>query len=233
MEGVQDVSYLMAFLGGLLIFFSPCILPLIPSYISYLTGISFKDLSGEGQEIDRGRLRKLTFLHSLMFVLGFSVIFVLLGTTASFLGGILLKYQDIVKKVGGVLIILFGLMIAGVLKPAFLGREKKIEYRKKNISYLGSFFVGATFAFAWTPCAGSILGAILSYAATKTSANLGTKLLSVFSLGLAVPFLLSALLVNSFIANMNKIKKYLRWINLAGGIILIIFGVLMLIGGIR
>ena len=233
MESTSSVSYLVAFVAGFLIFLSPCILPLIPTYISYLTGISFHDLSGEVTREEKKKIRKLTIIHSLMFIIGFSIVFISLGTTVTFMGKALFKFQVILKNIGAVLIILFGLMITGAIKVGFLSKEKRISYKKKNVNYIGSFLVGATFALAWTPCVGPILGSILVYASSTASLKMGIQLLGVFSLGLAVPFFLSALLVNSFLLYFGKIKKYIKWVNIVGGTVLILFGVLILTGGIR
>lgn len=229
-EGV-DISYAVSFLAGMLLFFSPCILPLIPSYISYLTGISFSELSGDLTVDRKKEIRIITILHSLLFILGFSVVFILLGMTVTLLGAFLLEYQSILKRVGAIFIIFFGFLITGVIKIGFLGKEKKITYRKKGISYIGSFLVGSTFALAWTPCVGPILGSVLVYASSTASLRLGFSLLSIFSLGLAIPFLISSMLVNSFLLYFKKIKDYLKWVNLLAGIILIIFGITILIGG--
>jgi len=231
MNEPNNISYAVAFGAGFLMFLSPCILPLIPTYISYLTGISFKDMQSDTiTPQERNRIRTATMIHSLMFIIGFSVIFVLLGTSVSYLGKVLFDFQVYLKKIGALLIIFFGLMIMGVLKIGFLEKEKKIEYRKKGITYLGSLLVGATFAIGWTPCVGPLLGSILVYASSTASMMQGMKLLTVFSLGLAVPFFLSAVLINSFILVFNKIKGILKWINLVGGLILIGFGIYNLIG---
>ena len=136
------------------------------------------------------------------------------------------------KKISAIFIIFFGLLIAGAFKIGFLEKEKKITYRKKGISYLGSLLVGATFAFAWTPCVGPILGSILVYASSTASVKTGFGLLGVFSLGLAVPFFITSLLINSFLLYFKKIKDYIKWINLVAGIILIVFGIIVFIGGI-
>lgn len=231
MEEASKISYAVSFLAGMAMFFSPCILPLIPSYISYLTGISFKELTGDLNKERRKQIRALTVLHSVFFILGFSLVFVLLGMTVTFLGRFLLDYQSVLKKAGALLIIVFGLFIAGAFKlPIMLEKEKRIAYEKKGIGYLGSFAVGATFALAWTPCAGPILGSVLVYASTTTSIKMGLRLLGMFSLGLAVPFFVSSLLVNSFLLYFNKIKKYIGWIRIVSGIILIGFGVIILLG---
>jgi len=233
MENTSTVSYAVAFMSGLLVFLSPCILPLIPTYISYLTGVSFKELTGDVTPELRKSVRIATIVHSLMFIIGFTLVFVLLGTTISYAGKLLLHHQLILKRISAVIIILFGLMITGVFRIGFLEKERKIEYRKKGASYLGSFVVGATFAFAWTPCVGFVLGSILAYASSTASVALGVKLLVTFSIGLAIPFFLSALLVNTFLSYLKKVKQYIGVVNIIGGIILVIFGVLILMGGIR
>lgn len=230
MNADSNISYVVSFMAGSLLFFSPCILPLIPSYLSYLTGISFKELSGDLSSERKREIRILTILHSLSFILGFSLIFVTLGMTVTFLGRFLLEYQLLLKKIGATLIIFFGLLIAGIFKIGFLQKEKRITYRKKGTGFLGSFLVGAIFAFAWTPCVGPILGSILVYASSTASTKLGFKLLSIFSLGLALPFFASSLLLNSFLLYFNKIKGLLKWINLIAGTVLVIFGLLILFG---
>ncbi len=233
MEAGLNISYAVSFIAGFLLFFSPCILPLIPSYISYLTGISFKELSGELNVAGGKQIRTFTVIHSLLFILGFSIIFVMLGMTVTFMGRFLLEYQLILKKAGAILIIFFGFVIAGVFKIGILQREKKIAYRKKGISYLGSLLVGVTFALAWTPCVGPVLGSILIYASSTANIRLGFRLLSIFSLGLAIPFFVSSLLVNSFLLYFKKIKNYMKWVNIIAGIILVIFGIIILCGNVH
>ncbi len=225
-----NISYAVSFIAGFLLFFSPCILPLIPSYISYLTGISFKELSGDLNIAGRKKIQIFTVIHSLLFILGFSIVFVLLGMAVTFAGKFLLEYQLILKKAGAIFIIFFGLVIAGVFKIGILQKEKKMAYNKKGISYLGSLLVGLTFALAWTPCVGPVLGSILIYASSTANIKLGFGLLSIFSLGLAIPFFVSSLLVNSFLLYFKKIKNYMKWVNIIAGIILIIFGVTILMG---
>lgn len=221
----QQVSFLYAFIAGVLSFLSPCVLPLFPSYVTFITGLSLEEFnSGEG----RGRVLRLTFLNSLFYIFGFSAVFIALGASATLLGQLLFDYQKIITKIGGVLIILFGLFIAGILKLDFLKREKKIHLLKKPAGYFGSFLVGATFAFAWTPCVGPILSAILLYASTKNKITEGIWLLSVYSLGLGLPFLLSSLALSTFLTHYNKFKKYYRYIMIFSGLLLIIIGILIL-----
>ncbi len=220
----------MAFIAGVVTFLSPCMLPLIPAYISYLTGVSFHELSGEITKPERRKIKLLTITHSLAFILGFSIVFVLLGASVTFLGSLFLQYQSLLKRIGGALIIFFALVIMGVIKLPFLAKEKKLTYRKEGVSLLGSILVGATFAAAWTPCLGPILGSILIYASSTASIKMGVKLLIAFSLGLGLTFFLAALIVNSLLAYIKKIEKYLKWVTVAAGVILIIFGILLLTG---
>ncbi|MEE9500418.1 MAG: cytochrome c biogenesis protein CcdA [Candidatus Omnitrophota bacterium] len=227
---MENVSFIMAFIAGVVTFLSPCVLPLIPAYISYLTGVSFRELSGEITNLERRKIKLLTITHSLGFILGFSIVFVLLGASVTFLGSLFFQHQVLLKKIGGALIILFALVIMGVIKLPILAKEKKLAYKKEGVSILGSILVGATFAAAWTPCVGPILGSILIYASSTASLKTGIKLLIAFSLGLGFTFFLAALIINSFLAYIKKIEKYLKWITIAAGVILIIFGILLLTG---
>ena len=227
---MENVSFIMAFIAGVVTFLSPCVLPLIPAYISYLTGVSFRELSGEITKLERRKIKLLTITHSLGFILGFSIVFVLLGASVTLLGGLFFQHQVLIKRIGGALIIVFALVIMGVIKVPILAKEKKLSYKKEGVSVLGSILVGATFAAAWTPCIGPILGSILIYASSTASIKTGIKLLIAFSLGLGFTFFLSALIINSFLAYMKKIEKYLRWVTVAAGVILIIFGIFLLTG---
>src|SRR3989304_9037464 len=192
----------MAFLAGILSFLSPCVLPLVPSYVSYITGVSFENLTSTK---DRKRIKFLTLTNSLAFISGFSAVFISLGASSSFIGHLLYKFQDWIRIIGGILVIIFGLFISGILKLDFLIRERKFHPHGKPAGYFGSFFIGMTFAAAWTPCIGPILGTILLYASSQGSAAYGFKLLAVYSLGLAVPFFLSSLMFNSFMSYSGRI----------------------------
>lgn len=227
---MKDVSFPLAFLAGFLSFLSPCVLPLVPSYISFITGVSFEDLT-EGA--DRRRIRFLTITNSLAFIAGFSLIFVALGASSSAVGKFLFVYQDWIRIIGGVLVILFGLFVSGIIRIDFFTRERKFHLSGKPAGYLGTFLVGMTFAAAWTPCIGPILGTILVYASSKGSAPFGFKLLAVYSFGLALPFFLSSLMFNSFLSYSAKIRKYMRWIMAASGVLLIVFGILLLTNNVR
>jgi cytochrome c-type biogenesis protein len=227
---MQGISIPMAFLAGFLSFLSPCVLPLLPSYVSFITGVSFEQLtSGE----DRKRVRFLTITNSLAFVSGFSAVFISLGASSSFIGQLLYKHQEWIRIGGGLLIIIFGLFISGIIKFDLLLKEKRFHLHGKPAGYLGSFLIGMTFAAAWSPCIGPILGTILLYAAAEGSTLYGLKLLSVYSLGLALPFLLSSLAINTFLSYSKALYRFMRVIMLLSGLLLIIFGVMLLSNKVR
>ncbi|MBM4306736.1 MAG: cytochrome c biogenesis protein CcdA [Deltaproteobacteria bacterium] len=230
MHPQQDVSTLIAFTAGLLSFVSPCVLPLVPSYITYITGVSFQDLTDEKA---KSKVRLATTLHSILFITGFSTVFILMGASASYLGQILIEYQSWIMKVGGVLIIILGIQFTGIINIPFLQMEKRFEMGKKPLGYLGSFLVGVVFAAGWTPCIGPILSTILIYASTAKSFTTGILLLAVYSLGLGIPFFLSSLAFNSFLSAFDKIKRYMRWVTLISGIFLIAIGILILTDTLR
>lgn len=221
----ENVSYIVAFVAGFLTFLSPCLFPIIPSFIAYIAGVSFGDLHDSGK---KGETLKKTMLHSLLFIIGFSLIFILLGLTATFIGKALFRYEKAIRIGGGILIVFFGLYLTGVLKLDFLVKERRFKVSAKRASYLGSFLIGLTFAAAWTPCAGPILGSILVLAGTRGSAVEGAKLLSAYSLGIAVPFFLAGLLIDYFLESFNKLKKFIAAINIIGGVFLIIVGILVM-----
>ena len=221
----NNISYAVAFAAGFLTFLSPCLLPIIPSFIAYITGISLSDIDDPGK---RHEAKRKAVIHSLCFIFGFSLVFILLGLTATFIGKALFHYQKAIQIGGGILIILFGLYLMGILKLDFLGKEMKIRFKSEGASYLSSFLIGVTFAAAWTPCAGPILGSILLLAGTKTSVVEGAKLLSVYSLGIALPFFLTALLINTFVAHFNRLKKFISIVNIISGAFLVAVGVLIM-----
>jgi cytochrome c-type biogenesis protein len=227
---MNDISIPLAFLAGVLSFLSPCVLPLIPSYVSFITGISFKDLT-VGQ--DRKKIHYLTITNSIAFILGFSTVFIALGVSSSAVGSFFFQYVDMIRIIGGVVVIIFGLFIAGVLKLDFLLIQKKIYLSGKPAGYIGTFVVGMTFAAGWSPCIGPILGTILVYAGSKGSALYGFQLLAAYSLGLAVPFFLSALAINVFLSYSPKLARFMRVIMFISGLLLIISGILLLTDQIR
>jgi cytochrome c-type biogenesis protein len=220
---MNDVSYPLAFVAGVLSFLSPCVLPLVPAYLSVVSGLTFEEL--QSSHLSLKTIKRIT-----AFVMGFSTIFVAMGASSSLIGNLLLKYQDIVRIAGGVLIILFGLFVSGIIKWEFLMRERKFfSITAAPAGYAGVFFIGMTFAAGWTPCIGPILGTILVYAGSEGSASYGLKLLAVYSLGLAIPFFLSAIAVNIFLKYLQGIHRYfIRIIMIASGLILIVFGVMLL-----
>lgn len=225
MSHPQEISGMIAFSAGLLSFASPCVLPLVPSYITYITGVSFKKLTDSKAG---STLRWATVSHSLCFIVGFSLVFVLMGASATYLGQLLVQYQYWIMKGGGVLIILLGIHFTGIIKLPFMQIEKRFEMRKKPLGYAGSLVVGVVFAAGWTPCIGPILSTILIYASTSKSVTTGILLLIYYSVGLGIPFFLSSLAFNSFLSAFDKIKRYMRVINIVSGLFLIGIGILFL-----
>lgn len=222
---MDEISLPLAFFAGVISFLSPCVLPLVPSYVSYISGISFEDLASAQSS---KKVRLVTMANSLLFVMGFSLIFISLGASTSFFGSVLSKYQDWMRIIGGVIVIIFGLFISGLLDFSFLMKERKFKARGRPSGFAGSFFVGMTFGAGWTPCIGPILGSILIVASSKGSPASGIQMLSVYSAGLAIPFLLSALLFNSFLSYSKALLKYMKYIKIAGGIILVVFGFILI-----
>ena len=218
----SQISILIAFTAGLLSFFSPCVLPLIPSYLLYIAGMSAKDYT---ERKNRFQL----IMNALLFVFGFSLVFVLLGGAVGLAGGFLFQYRSMVRIAGGLLIILLGLNILGWLKIPWLNIERRWSF-KKPAGYLSSFLVGVTFAAAWTPCVGPILASILTLAVAAESWKEGVQLLAAYSLGLGVLFFASALLLDFLLLYLNKFGKYIELINKISGALLIILGCLFVAG---
>jgi cytochrome c-type biogenesis protein len=222
---MQEVGLLAAFIAGIISFLSPCVLPLVPAYISFITGISLEDLRKE----DTGKKQVIkAFLSSVFFVLGFTVVFVALGASATWLGKALLTKLPLFTKVAGVLIIIFGLHLIGVFKIAFLYKTKKFEGPAKAVSFLGAFVLGLSFAFGWTPCIGPILAGILTIASTEETVWKGIFLLTLYSLGLGIPFLITSLAINQFFKLFMKIKRYFHAIEILSGILLVLIGILIM-----
>ena len=225
MRGTENLNILVAMAAGLLSFLSPCVLPLFPTYLSFITGISFDDMDAE--ELTKGT-RKAVMMNSLLFILGFSFVFISLGASFSLLGQTLLNYQAIMAQIGGVIIIVFGLYMIGILKISAFMKYKQIQLKNKPAGYVGSTVVGATFGAGWTPCVGPILGSVLLLAATSGKVSTGVTLLSAYSLGLAVPFLLGSFALGSFMKFYSRFRKYLKLFHIIGGILLVIVGVLLI-----
>lgn len=220
---MNDVSILISFSAGILSFFSPCILPLLPVYISFISGLSVDELRGSDPENLKSSSRKI-FIETLLFILGFSFIFVSLGASAAYMGNLIFANQKLIELIGGIIILLFGLHVCGVFKIKSLQYEKKFHLARKPATFIGSFIVGAVFALGWTPCVGPILGSILALAATKKSLTEGVVLLGFYSLGLAIPFLLVSLSIGKIMGWLAKVKKAFSLITLITGIVLIIIG---------
>jgi cytochrome c-type biogenesis protein len=218
-----SVGVLVAFSAGLFSFLSPCVLPLFPSYVSFITGMSVSDLTADLS----GAARRRVMLHALAFVLGFSLVFVALGASFSAAGQFLLDYRNLIRQVGGALIVLFGLYIAGVFKLAAMGRTMQFQLREKPAGYLGSLLVGLTFAIGWTPCVGPILGAILSLAGTSETVQRGIGLLIAYSAGLGIPFLLSAAALGAFLKFFRRYRPLIPVMERTAGVLLVIVGVLV------
>lgn len=218
-----ELGLAVAFTAGVFSFLSPCVLPLVPSYLTFVTGMSLEDLQ-------EGVNRKATFLHSLLFVTGFSAIFIVLGASASFLGQFLMLYEAWIARIGGLIIIVLGLHLAGVFRLTPLMREKRIHVNDKPAGYLGTLGVGMAFGAGWTPCIGPILGAILTYAATVETMWAGVGLLAVYSLGLAVPFLIASLALDWFLQTFQRFRKWIPVVEKASGVLLIFLGLLLITG---
>jgi len=210
---------------GVISFVSPCILPLIPSYVSYITGISYDELVSRES---RRKNMNITLLHSLAFVAGFSIIFVLLGATASLAGSILSQHLDTIRIVGGLLIIIMGVFVMGIVPIPFLQQEAKIRLKSRPVGYAGTVIVGMIFGAGWTPCTGPFLGSVLALAMTSETLGSGMTLLLLYALGLGIPFILSALAISAFLSSFNKLRKHFMIIKITSGVILIIMGVLLL-----
>ncbi len=229
METGADVTIWIAFSAGILSYFSPCVLPLIPSYLTYISGLSFGELSNEHAG---SKMRMTVILHTLVFVAGFSAVFIALGALAglassSFQANIY-EGLGIVQKVGGVLIFLFGIHLSGLFHFGVLLGEKRVHLRSKPSGFLGTFVVGLAFAAGWTPCIGPILGAILAIAAGSAGgAGRGVLLLSAYSLGLGIPFLISGILFHSFLGFFERFKKHIRVVEIITGGLLMIVGILL------
>lgn len=218
-----DIGIIVAFSAGIFSFLSPCVWPLVPSYLALVTGMSLEDMQ-------EGVNRKATFIHSLLFVLGFSAIFIVLGASASFLGQFFKQYELWIARIGGVIIIILGLHLAGVFKITPLMREKRIHISDKPAGYLGTIGVGMAFAAGWTPCLGPILGAILTYGMSQDTMWAGVGLLTAYSAGLAIPFLMASLALDAFLQGFRRFRRWIPVIEKASGVMLIGLGVLLLTG---
>jgi cytochrome c-type biogenesis protein len=218
MESSASIGILIAFTAGLLSFLSPCVLPLVPSYITFITGLSLEDAS---------KSRRMALIHASLFILGFTIIFMMLGAGATTLGFVVKSHRAWLARIGGALIIVFGLYLLGVLNIGAFGRERRVHLADKPVGYMGSVLVGIAFGAGWSPCIGPILGAILTYTASEANLQRGMVLLLSYSMGLAVPFIAAAFAVEWFLKVFQKFKKYLGYVQKVAGVLLIIVGILM------
>jgi cytochrome c-type biogenesis protein len=223
-ESIQQISLFAAFAAGLLSFVSPCVLPLVPSYVSYITGMSLERLMDQRE---RQRFRYTIVINSLLFIAGFSCVFIAFGASASLIGQVLITYQDYIRRIGGVLIIIFGLYLLGVLNLGFLNTEKRLHFGSRPAGYVGSFLIGVAFAAGWTPCVGPVLGTILLYASTTDSLLNGVTLLASYSLGLGLPLFVTALGVDRFLSYFKQVKSYLWGVSTVSGVFLVMVGVMI------
>ncbi len=223
---MENISLFAAFLAGIVSFISPCVLPLIPMYISFISGLSLDEMRSDN---DRKRILKKVFISSILFVAGFSIIFIGLGASSTFLGKFLLSRISLLSKIAGVIIIILGLHVAGVFKIAFLNYEKKFHFKSKPVGLLGPLLAGLAFGFGWTPCVGPVLGTILLYSSSKDTVSQGISLLSMYSLGLGIPFIITGISINAFLSFLQRIKKYYRYIEIFIGTCLVIMGILILL----
>jgi cytochrome c-type biogenesis protein len=221
MSGAESVGLPLAFLAGLLSFLSPCVLPLIPSYVSFITGLSLEDA---------GQRRWVALGHALMFVLGFTLIFLALGASATALGTLLNYHRVWLERIGGALIVVFGLYLLGVFQWGVFARERRLTLQDKPVGYLGSALVGLAFGAGWSPCIGPILGAVLTYTSATATLGQGLVLLFAYSLGLGLPFILAAVAIDRFLGWFQRYRRFIPIVTRFAGALLVIIGVLLATG---
>lgn len=221
---MQDIEFTAAFVAGLLSFFSPCILPLVPSYFSFITGVSLDDMSNAPTSVTRGKI----VISTLAFVLGFSLVFVLLGASAAYFSSVFQGARDYIRIVGGVLVLILGLHLMGVFRIRFLEMEKRVHLREKPMHLFGAFLVGMAFGAGWSPCIGPLLGSILILAGNQDTVGRGVVLLSLYSAGVALPFMVLSLVVHFLVRFVRRANKVLRYVNIVAGLLLIITGLLLI-----
>ena len=224
----ENITYSAALVAGLLSFFSPCILPLIPAYFSFITGLTLDELTQNKKEV-----RQKVILSTLFYVAGFSFIFILFGASASFLGGFASKYSWVVRYLGGSIIIVFGLHLLGIINIKGFNFEKKIHVKEKPLHLMGVFLIGMAFGAGWSPCIGPMLGSILIVAGNQDTVLKGVSLLAVYSAGLAIPFIIISFFINSIIGIMKRATRFIGALNKASGILLIVIGLLLLFDKFR
>ncbi|MEZ5755904.1 MAG: cytochrome c biogenesis protein CcdA [Paracoccaceae bacterium] len=223
-------AMLVALAAGILSFLSPCVLPIVPPYLAYMGGISMGEMTGRDGAVVAGAARRRVMLPALFFVLGLSTVFLLLGFTASAFGAFFLQNQVLFSRIAGAVVLIFGLHFLGVFRIGLLDREARLDAGDRGGSAFGAYVLGLAFAFGWTPCIGPQLGAILSIAAQEGSVQRGTVLLGVYAAGLGIPFLLAALFIERAMGVMQRLKRHMKWIERAMGVLLIVVGLALLTG---
>lgn len=224
----ENITYTAALIAGLLSFFSPCVLPLLPAYFSFITGLSLDELTESRKET-----RMKVILSTIFFVAGFSFIFILFGASASFLGSLAAKYAWVVRYLGGGIVLIFGLHLLGIINIKAFNFEKRFHVSEKPLHLVGTFVIGMAFGAGWSPCIGPMLGSILIVAGSQDTVTKGVTLLAVYSTGLAVPFLIISVFINSILEFMKKARKLMMVINKVSGILLIAIGLLLIFDKFR
>ncbi|MGB2690406.1 MAG: cytochrome c biogenesis protein CcdA [Desulfobacterales bacterium] len=219
----QTVSFPAAFVAGLLSFFSPCVLPLIPAYFTFITGFSIEELTEEYNS----EIRKKVFLSTFLFVLGFSLVFILMGASASYLGGLMYTYKKLIRIIGGILIIILGIHLTGLIRIPGLDFEKRINLEKKPLHFFGTLIIGMAFGAGWSPCIGPLLGSILIVAGSQETVWQGVMLLGIYSAGLATPFIIISIFINFLLIFIKKASKVLKYVNVVAGVVLIVVGLIL------
>jgi len=220
----QNISYHAAFFAGLLSFFSPCILPLIPAYFTLITGFSLDELT----KSDTKNIRKKVILSTVAYILGFSTVFIILGASASFVGQMIQTYQTLIRLVGGHIICFLGLHMVGIIHISGLDFEKRVHFSQKPLHFMGTFIIGMAFGAGWSPCIGPILGSIFILAANQNSVGQGILLLTLYSAGLALPFLLISISIQSLLTWLSRAKQLIKYVNTISGILLFLIGILLI-----
>lgn len=219
----EAVSFPAAFTAGILSFLSPCVLPLIPAYFTFITGFSLEELT----ENRNSEIRKKVFLSTVLFVSGFSLIFILMGASASYLGSLMFNHRELIRIIGGILIILMGVHLIGIIRIPGLDVEKRINIEKKPLHFLGIVIIGMAFGAGWSPCIGPLLGSILIIAGSQETVWQGILLLAIYSAGLALPFIIISAFIHLLLIFIKKASHVLKYVNATAGILLIIVGVIL------
>lgn len=226
MSDAASVSLGLAFVAGILSFLSPCVLPIVPSYVTFITGMTLDEMSADGRSAARARAA----LHATLFVLGFSIVFVALGATATVLGATLRRSLPLLQQIGGVVIAAFGLYLIGVLRLPWLMRDRRVHLASKPAGMAGTVLVGVAFGAGWTPCVGPVLASILLYAGVRATMARGMLLLGSYALGLGIPFFVAAVGFNWFLAGTQRMRRWLRPIEITAGVLLVLVGVMLFTG---